>query len=79
MFFKQKNPPLNFKKQRRILFVFPYMSQTISRVMSRMIIYLVLLLPTGSSDLPVSTTGSRIAHLLVLLRVGFTEPILLPK
>ena len=61
-----------------ILFLYNTMSWTISRVMSRMIIYLALLSPTRSSDLPVSTTGSRIAHVLVLLRVGFTEPVLLP-
>ena len=48
------------------------MSRTVSRVMSRMIIYLDLMLPPGSSDLPKSTTGSRIAFYLVLLRMGFT-------
>ncbi len=48
------------------------MSSTISRVLSWMIIYLVLLLPTGSSDLPESTTGRRIAFYSVLLRMGFT-------
>ena len=37
-----------------------------------MIIYLDLLLPTGSSDLPESTTGRRIALCSVLLRMGFT-------
>ncbi len=35
-------------------------------------IYLDLLLPTGSSDLPESTTGRRIALCSVLLRMGFT-------
>ena len=35
-----------------------------------MIIYLDLMLPTGSSDLPQGTTGSRIAFYSVLLRVG---------
>ena len=48
------------------------MSSTISRVMSWVIIYLGLLLPTGSSDLPESTTGRRIALCSVLLRMGFT-------
>ena len=37
-----------------------------------MIIYLDLLSPTGSSDLPESTTGRRIALCSVLLRMGFT-------
>jgi len=36
------------------------------------IIYLDLLLPAGSSDLPESTTGRRIALCSVLLRMGFT-------
>ena len=44
-----------------------------------MIIYLVLLSPAGSSDLPKGTTGSRIAFILVLLRMGFTELPLLPR
>ncbi len=44
-----------------------------------MIIYLDLLLPTGSSDLPENVTGSHIALCSVLLRVGFTEPALLPR
>ena len=35
-------------------------------------IYLDLLLPTGSSDLPESTTGRRIDLCSVLLRMGFT-------
>ena len=50
------------------------MSSTISRVLYWMIIFLVLMLPSGSSDLPYSATGSRIAEFLVLLRVGFTWP-----
>ena len=58
------------------------LSSTVSRVMSAhtrmMIIYLILLSPADSSDLPKSTTGSRIAFCLVLLRMGFTEPCLLP-
>ena len=54
---------------------FFYMSSTISRVMFLTIIYLDLLLPTGSSDLPKSTTGSRTAFYLVLLRMGFTYAI----
>jgi len=37
-----------------------------------MIIYLVLLLPVASSDLPKSVTGSHIALYSVLLRMGFT-------
>ena len=37
-----------------------------------MIIYLELLLPTVSSDLPESTAGNCIAFFLVLLRMGFT-------
>ena len=42
------------------------LSRAVSRVMSNalphvIIIYLVLLLPAGSSDLPKGTTGSRIA------------------
>ena len=47
-------------------------SNTISRVMYLMIIYLGLMLPPGSIDLPESTTGSRIAFCLVFLRMGFT-------
>ena len=43
-----------------------------------MIIYLVLPSPTDSSDLPKGTTGSRIAFILVLLRMGFTWLELLP-
>ena len=37
-----------------------------------MIIYLGLLLPTASSDLPESKPGKLIAFYLVLLRMGFT-------
>lgn len=48
------------------------MSNTISRVLYQMIIYLVLMSPPGSSDLPESTTGRRIASYSVLLRMGFT-------
>ena len=40
--------------------------------MSRMFIYLDLLSPAGSSDLPKSVTGRHIAFLPVLLRMGFT-------
>ena len=47
-------------------------SGTISRVMSRVIIYLGLLLPTASSDPPESRSGKSIAFFLVLLRMGFT-------
>ena len=48
------------------------MSSAISRVLSRVIIYLDLPSPTGSSDLPGNTTGRRIVSCLVLLRMGFT-------
>ena len=48
------------------------LSGTISRVMSRVIIYLGLLLPTASSDLPESRSGKPVAFCLVLLRMGFT-------
>ena len=55
------------------------MSSTISRVMSTykcvIIIYLVASSPIHSSVLPKSTTGSRIALCLVLLRMGFTWTI----
>ena len=47
-------------------------SKTVSRVMSRIIIYLVLLLPAVSSDLPESRPGKPVALCLVLLRMGFT-------
>ena len=40
--------------------------------MSRIIIYLVLLLPAVSSDLPESRPGKPVALCLVLLRMGFT-------
>ena len=48
------------------------MSGAISRVLYWVIIYLGLPLPAGSSNLPGSTTGRRIASCLVLLRMGFT-------
>ena len=38
-----------------------------------MIIFLGRMLPHGSSDLPESTPGKRIALRLVLLRMGFTS------
>ena len=47
-------------------------SRTISRVMSWMVIYLILLLPAGFSDLPKNVTGSHIVFCSVLLRMGFT-------
>ena len=47
-------------------------SKTVSRVMSRIIIYLGLLLPAASSDLPESRPGKPVALCLVLLRMGFT-------
>ena len=53
-------------------------SQTISRVMSRVIIYLGLALPQGSSNLPGNAAGNRIVPNLVLLRMGFTQPYPLP-
>ena len=40
--------------------------------MSRVIIYLELLLPIASSDPPESRSGKSIAFFLVLLRMGFT-------
>ena len=40
--------------------------------MSWIIIYLGLLLPTASSDLPESKPGKLITFFLVLLRMGFT-------
>ena len=40
--------------------------------MSWIIIYLGLLLPTASSDLPESKPGKLMAFFLVLLRMGFT-------
>ena len=54
-------------------------SLSISRVMLKMVIYLDFLLPGSSSDLPWGTTGSRMASCAVLLRMGFTEPLLLPE
>ena len=47
--------------------------------MLKMVIYLDFLLPGSSSDLPWDTTGSRIVSCAVLLRMGFTEPLLLPE
>ena len=46
-------------------------SRTISRVLSRMIIYLGRLLPAASSDLP-EAGGPRHCFCSVLLRMGFT-------
>ena len=48
------------------------MSRTVSRVMSRIIIYLGLPLPAVSSNLPESRPGKPVAFCLVLLRMGFT-------
>ena len=48
------------------------MSRTVSRVMSRIIIYLGLPLPAASSNLPESRPGKPVAFCLVLLRMGFT-------
>ena len=53
-------------------------SRTVSRVMSRTIIYLGLLLPAASSDLPGNGQGTH-SSLFVLLRMGFTQPLLLPE
>jgi len=44
-----------------------------------MIIYLVLMLPPGSSDLPESATGRRIAFLFGLASDGVYISALLPK
>ena len=48
------------------------LSNTISRVMSWVIIYLGHPLPNGSSGPPESTTGSRIAFFSALLQMEFT-------
>ena len=48
------------------------MSRPVSRVMSRMIIYLELSSPAVSSDPPESEPGRFIAFCSVLLRMGFT-------
>ena len=53
-------------------------SRTISRVMSRMIIYLGASSPKPSSNLPESKPGRPVALYLVLLRMGFTQPVPLP-
>ncbi len=59
-------------------------SRPISRVLSRTAIHLGRTSPYASSDLPGSTRGPRAAAqgcmppYLVLLRVGFTLPLLLP-
>ena len=55
-----------------ISFIYQIISRPVSRVMSWMVIYLELLLPTASSDLPESKPGRLIAFVLVLLRMGFT-------
>ncbi len=55
-----------------------YMSRTVSRVMSWMIIYLVLPSPTASSDPPENEPGKLIALCSVLLRMGFTWLLMLP-
>ena len=48
------------------------MSSASAKQTQEMIIYLELLSPTASSDLPESRPGKPIAFLLVLLRMGFT-------
>ena len=58
-------------------------SETVSRVMSKMIIYLVLPLPTVSSDLPEGfphsgRPGRPFTFCLVLLRMGLAQPHPLP-
>ena len=55
------------------------MSLSVSRVMLKMVIYLDFLLPGSSSDLPWDTSGRRMVSCAVLLRMGFTEPLLLPE
>lgn len=54
-------------------------SRTVSRVMSRMIICLILLSPADFSDPPKSNPGRIIAFDSVLLRVRFTWHFLLPE
>ena len=48
------------------------MSLTISRVLYLVVIYLLLMLPLSSSNLPENMTGRHIVLCLVLLRMGFT-------
>ena len=50
------------------------MSNTISRVLYQMIIYLVLMLPLDSSDLPKSTTGRRNAFIRSCFGWGLQSP-----
>jgi len=69
--------PYGKKHRRRELIylsdgVFLITGTGVSRVMSRMIIYLGLMLPSASSDLPESRPGKPVAFCLVLLRMGFT-------
>ena len=51
---------------------FCIISKTISRVMSWIIIYPILLSPAGFSDPPENVTGSHNVFYSVLLRMGFT-------
>ena len=60
------------------LLIFFQKSRPVSRVMSRMIIYLERLLPDASSDPPESGPGRPIAFYSVLLRIGFTWLRMLP-
>ena len=59
-------------------YFFTYVSRTISRVMSWMIIYLGLPSPTASSDPPENEPGRFIVLYSVLLRMGFTWLLMLP-
>lgn len=54
------------------------LSQPISRVLSRTVIHLGLLSPTSSSNQPEPNAGHAKGSYLVLLRMGFTLPPLLP-
>lgn len=77
----------NNKKWHKTRTLYKYLSyaisfiltNTISRVLYWMIIYLGLMSPLGSSNLPTSTTGRRIACNSVLLRVGFTAALFVTK
>ena len=54
------------------MLLFHIISKTISRVMSWIIIYPILLSPAGFSDPPENVTGSHNVFYSVLLRMGFT-------
>ena len=59
-------------------FVLNNAGRTVSRVLSRAVIYLVLPLPEGSSGLPEDVTGSHLVFCSVLLRMGFARHPALP-